>query len=828
MTSTNPLSMKNNPNDPLSLLSDLRNRQQYIETVSVYPRFINDSTNGGSMSLVLPKKKAYLSGDSRLILPCTCVDTGYQFPPNVGIFSLIDSVTLRTETGGVICQLNSANDLYAMNNYLTTPERVFGHDSVLEGFNYTFEGGSGSKMNSQKSENEILLGQMRMKTDNYEILSPADVVGRNDAKPNCLSAKNNLLLQTEFKNTAEFSISLNDLLFGLFKVKQQFPLALCSEELILDINFSKNGDYGDNDRAVCCPSLMTHEKTSVVSVAYFKGAGTEEVTDRIVSSGGIRIMFDVSAELNIINIRVLDCGSGYDGSSTFTFTDTYISEEQPLVLHVARKFINWDNEDNFVIFQGGDDFVENDVYTVMNPVNPEMNFDIRATSVDAGELTSCVLANVEQNDNMALSYGTGVLSVVNKETLIPTGALVFCPEYRYIFTTEDNNGAVQVHDALVDADNNLVGYVLAIDGDGYPIEIGTVDRELAIGNVLYLEDDDAVNFTVLAIEAETDILTIPNGLGHDPLHSFNLYDTGRINIVTDQVYLATDLIYYLDGKTERNIEKMITQGYTQLYTQFTDVITSMTQTDGITSYNAVNELKTERQIGFSNEVLRNIMFGISPIGAQVKPEFPYYQLSKVNPLLNKYCSMASLAMDGFNFQINVNSVPYYSSPVETDFRMYTELSKCNGTWFMPKSCYSAWDSCRQLDNPLVLVSSGEPSLQPGFVSLAKPSDDGFVPTKKYEINERKMGICNQLWHGIPQKWALGMSHYNGLSFKFADMDSIPGNGVVVGNNQVDIIYQHSSTFNPWYGGTARMVLFGEVERQMQIVNGIVSVSSSAF
>ena len=81
MTSTNPLSMKNNPNDPLSLLSDLRNRQQYIETVSVYPRFINDSTNGGSMSLVLPKKKAYLSGDSRLILPCTCVDTGYQFPP---------------------------------------------------------------------------------------------------------------------------------------------------------------------------------------------------------------------------------------------------------------------------------------------------------------------------------------------------------------------------------------------------------------------------------------------------------------------------------------------------------------------------------------------------------------------------------------------------------------------------------------------------------------------------------------------------------------------------------------------------------------------------
>ena len=207
--------------------------------------------------------------------------------------------------------------------------------------------------------------------------------------------------------------------------------------------------------------------------------------------------------------------------------------------------------------------------------------------------------------------------------------------------------------------------------------------------------------------------------------------------------------------------------------------------------------------------------------------FPYYGMPKINPLLNKYCSMASLEMDGFSFQINTNSTPYYSTPVTTELRMYNELIKCMGTFNIPKSAYMAWDACRQLDNPAT-VTVENPSMQPGYTTLDKSVDEEFTATRKYEINDRKMGICNQLWQGIPQKWALGMSHYNGVSFKYMDTDSAPRNGMVIGNNSVDITYVNNNTYNPWYSDSYRMALFGEVERIYTIKGGVLRVTSSAF
>ena len=43
-----------------------------------------------------------------------------------------------------------------------------------------------------------------------------------------------------------------------------------------------------------------------------------------------------------------------------------------------------------------------------------------------------------------------------------------------------------------------------------------------------------------------------------------------------------------------------------------------------------------------------------------------------------------------------------------------------------------------------------------------------------------------------------------------------------------IRYNHTSTNNPLYGGTARMMLFGEVERNMLIKDGVINVTTSAF
>lgn len=835
MMTKNPLSKKNNMSDPMNLLTDERNRSQYIETVQVYPRFIQDGIEGGSMSLVLPKKKAYLSSESRLVIPCTNIDRGFQFPPNMGIYALFESITLRTESGGVICQLNNASDFYALNNLLTSPSRMYKRDSILHGMNFSFEGGSGSKMNNVKSESEILPGQMRLKGEFYETMYPAPVVGRENAKPNCLSTQSFLNLQTDYKDTAEFSIPLLDLLYGMFKVKSQFPIALISDELILDINFTKNGNYGNNDRAVFCPALSTAPKSTIVSGSMVAGAGRNGPVQNSIAAdkvGSMRVMFDVSSQNAISNITILDGGRGYNENSQVTFTGPFIDVQNPLVLTPSRNFVQYSEGRNFAVQNGGNsNLAVGNILTVINPSNSALNFKIKVTgTTPQGAMTSCELLSKDENDNIYIPVLTP-LSIMDEDG-DPTQVVIVAYDVIYSFTS-DGSAFEAFNEVNLSGVQSIIkpGIVLSVSDEGSNItSVGTTFDVTVEKDQNIWEIGDVTNVTQVKTDPTKLTLTKINGLGYDPVYSFDddrFRDRGRINIVTDKVYLSTDLIYYLDGKTERKIDEMQTKGYTQLYTQFIDVITSTSDDTEIDNYNVVASVETARQIGFSNEVLRGVVFAVSPAGKQTRQEFPYYDQPKINPLLNKYCSMSSLQKDGFEFQINCNSVPYYSTPVTTEYRMFTELSKCMGVLNIPKCCYTAWDACRQLDNPDT-VSAGAPSLQPGFTTLDKSHDGYFIATKKYEINERKMGVCNQLWQGIPQKWLLGMSHYNGVSFKYMDDESVPRNGLVIGNNSVDISYIHNSTFNPWYSDSFRMALFGEVERIYTIQNGVLRVTSSTF
>lgn len=851
-------------NDPLNFISDSQDRSQYIETIQVYPRFINDGESGGSMSLVLPKKKAYLSASSRLILPCTVPNEGFQFAPSAGIFSLIESATMRTETGGIIDQYFNANKLYAMLNNLNPPERRANRDSVLYGVSNTFEGGSGSKMNADINSAEVLAGQMRMKGDFYETQYPANVVGRNGCKPNCISAGNNLILKNNFADTPEFSVSLGDLFPGLFKTNFQFPLALLMEEVIIDINFSKNAEFGSNDRAVCCPTLMQAENasspveaSSAVAVgARFMGkapAGDAGKFDQVFAQDsvidsegnaaaglGFRVMVDLDGDAVPYNLRILDCGVGYNSGDTIIIDNGW---QTPMQLQIGMKFGDWDEVTNFLVTEGGAGFVQDTEYTVVNPVNKDLNFKIKATGVDTGALTQVTLASQFVNDSLVLPEGTPVPLVVYNSAGADSGARLVMAGQIYTITNANASDTFAVGDGLFlqgDADEEPLAYVSTVDGTNYPTELYVVKpNSFEVDDVLVkVGSDPAVTFEVASFVGQPIEGTTTTGLGYDPVWSFDTVSGGKINIETGKVSLATDLIFYLDGKMERDLEKMMKEGFPLLYTQYVDVVSTLPETDGITSYGDSKVLKHSRQIGFSNEVLRNVMFSVAPIGSQPKNKFPYYNQSidglnqsnwKQNPLLNQYCSMASLVTDGDEFQINVNSEPYYSQPVQSDLRMMTELAKCHGSFYLPKATYCGWDACRQLDNPDT-VDAANPSKQPGFTTL----DDwdtvqgAFDASRQYEINERKMGIANQLWNGIPQKWALGQSHYCGCSFKFMDDANVPMNGVVVGNNAVDIRYNHTSTFNPWYGGTALMTLFGEVERNLLIKDGIIHVTTAAF
>ena len=805
-----------------------------IESVSVYPRSINDRTSGGSCHFVLPRK-GYMSSDARLVLPATCLEPGYQYPPNAGVFSLIESATLSTASSGVFAQVSAnAGELYANLNMLTPPERKLNVDSVIHGINYVMETGSGSKLNAQKSDAEKLAGQYRLICDQYNGEYPSErALGRKNCRPNWVNGTNALKLENDATKTPQYSVAIGDLFPGLFQQSFQLPLGLIQEEILLDINFSRNAELGSNDRAVFCPSLSSQTPSSVTSVAvHTVGEGTTaDVKDIILANptgsangSGLNLKVDLDGNGKTKNISIIDGGKGYAASELLVFTHASLDTTDLRVVP-AYNFTTWDAATNFWVdtANAGAGYVADQEYEVTNPANSDLNFKIKATAVNAGALTTCTLASVEDNNNMCFN------SDYDTPYEVAGGAKIYAIKNILTITNTAGAGAFAVGDLIQDendADNQAV--VAAIGGDDRPTTLHVVKGSFADGDSLEQVADDTIKCGLNAItDDEEPFETV--GLGLDPLMNFdnNNESNGKVNVDTANVFLTTDLIFYMDGKMERDMKQMMNGGISVNYTQFINVKSDFTDAaDQVADYGQSQTQTNNRLIGFSNSVLRSIMFncynsGTVP-GDAATSDLPYVGQPKVNPLLNKYHSRGSLVKDGFRFNLNINSIPYYSSQVETDLRMFRELNKCHGNFYVNKGLYQAWPQARQdkWSNPL---TDAAPSAQPGFSDL----DANTTPTLQYEVNDRKAAIANQGWNGINQKWLRGMDHYNGVAFKMSDQNVL-GNGVAVGSQQVDLTIEYDSTYDPWYSGTCTLSLFGEVERRMVINKGVVAITTASY
>ena len=145
--------------NPLNINSDPENRNQRIETLIIPSRFCSDDSvtgSGGRAIIVLPSR-GNLSGDSRILLPATCVDDCYQYSPVAGCLSLIEQATFRV--GDItVCQVDHGRKLYVQQSLLKHPEERQLVDSVLHGVNSCFETCSGSKRSGETSESEVLPG----------------------------------------------------------------------------------------------------------------------------------------------------------------------------------------------------------------------------------------------------------------------------------------------------------------------------------------------------------------------------------------------------------------------------------------------------------------------------------------------------------------------------------------------------------------------------------------------------------------------------------------------------------------------------------------------
>jgi len=414
---------------------------------------------------------------------------------------------------------------------------------------------------------------------------------------------------------------------------------------------------------------------------------------------------------------------------------------------------------------------------------------------------------------------------------------------RYLNVTTSVEGEINVSDTLkTDGNASTLRVEKTVNGQITQV-VHYTGAEPQVGDSYFPVDGagDAIvaGDTWMDIVTVGEYATIPNSssskipvpqLGLDPIHNFDDLDGQKIKILTDKCFIATDLIYRMDGTEDIIGKAVMGKGLPHVYTQFEN--STFTLTEEPTQVNNWGDKETipaNRLIGLSNNVVRNIMFMVQNSGTQNRPDLPYYKKPKVNPLLSKYHSRCSLAENGFKYQWEINSLPHYNSgPVESDFRAFRELCKCKGNMFLNKAMYSAWNNARQLDNEDGELSDANPSLQPGFVEPELNAAGNRMATPKHQINERKAGMSNQGYYGVNQACLRGMNNYHGTSFKLHRNGQALGNGIAVGNQSVSMELYQDATYDPNYSGSCTLSVHSEVERSLLIQGGEIHVSTASF
>ena len=382
-------------------------------------------------------------------------------------------------------------------------------------------------------------------------------------------------------------------------------------------------------------------------------------------------------------------------------------------------------------------------------------------------------------------------------------------------------------------ENNNKAIVLAISGSS-PTRLA-VYQGSAVVSADNWDYGNGNSFQIATVSADTTktydtYQTIDLGL--DGIFNFDNYnadgtakDDQKIKLDTSNVFLQTDIFYFPPKEVEAAKQAMMSpNGMPHIYTQFLNVKSSLSDDNLASSYGEAKPQSINRLLGLSNSVVRNIYWMVqnSGSGTQNREELPYHGKVKFNPLLNKYHSRSSLAMDGIRYNFNINSVPVYSNEIRTDLRAWNELNKCRSNYYINRGLYQGWNQCRQLDNSAA-ISNAAPSKQPGFCSM----DNRLIPTKKYELNDRKSAISNQGYGGVDQHCLRGMGHYMGVSFQLHKMNTM-GNGVAIGSTPVDMNLTWYDTYNPYYSGKGELSIFSEVERFLVFKNGKAYVQSASY
>ena len=681
----------------------------------------------------------------------------------------------------------------------------------------------------------------RLQCDEYVQEAPGKSKGRKNARPNRVNGRNRLKLTKESSTTPQYSIALSDIMPGLFNDAWSLPLQLIDEEIVLDITFSSNSsEFGSNDRAIFCPSLAEVEPSAITSVGvHARGSGPNNVTQKDVvvskhtggSGSGLRLLCDLSpAETDpettgsvVSNIRVLDTGSGYKANDVILFQPE--GWANAMKIHPAHNFVDPSNILNLVVMISGSGFEVGKEYTVINPHGE--NFKIKAVTVTSDDtsnpdgLATCVVSpSANENLSFPRGFSNNAPLEVHHSDGTDSGAQLLISVQQVVLTST-KTGTINTFDYLRNEDGTKECFVLAVE-DGEVVEVlMTLNGDPVVNEKFTSVNDEDNYITINAITQTTNLMKAQ--FGYDPVFSYESVPGGKIHVDTSNTMISTDIIYFMDGKPEADMKAMNSEnGIVKLYTQFHNVKTTLTEKNPVNSYGTKEIVSYNRLLGFSNSVLRSLIWNVYPSGTYENEALPYYGKNKMNPLLLKYCGRASAVQGGETFNVNINSIPYYSSELESDMRFFRELNKCFGNMYLNKGTYQLWNQCRQLDAGTATLENDKPSVQPGFTDL----DDNTKPTRQYQLSDVKSAIVMDSWNGISQHNLRGMNKINGVSFELYPGANVPGNGAQIGSTLVDMNLTFAHTYE--VGGQGTMNLYGVVERVLKLHRGTISVTSASF
>ena len=268
------------------------------------------------------------------------------------------------------------------------------------------------------------------------------------------------------------------------------------------------------------------------------------------------------------------------------------------------------------------------------------------------------------------------------------------------------------------------------------------------------------------------------------------------NMVESMCRLVVDLIYWEqdvpnEATVMEQLESEMNKGISLTYTDSLAFQTSFPAVAQPAAGGIVSQEITP-QVGMSEQTLRRLMIAT--------PRAPDYAANTpANALLGNYFSEGS--QNGEDFQVFVNATPLFAKDLNSDNKIYTQVSQCYG---------DMKGRPRYLRAPSGLTSWNGQTVITG--------------ANKYDVDISQCFANANSTNTHSNRNMNGTAHYLGASFMM-DYQNIPNNGVRVGNNPIKLKMRRDRTNQSYKKHD--VIVYGDCERYMKILGRRIYVSGAS-